>query len=285
MNHRHVHLLPGLYLCAVPIGNARDITLRALDILASADLIASEDTRSTRKLMDIHGVPIEGRKFIAYHDHSSPQARNIISKAIQDGQSVAYVSEAGTPLVADPGYKLAGHIRSEGHLVTTAPGATAAIAALAISGLPSDRFHFAGFLPSASAGRKRALESLKPLDATIILYESPNRLQALLNDICDTLGQNRRIAVCREITKKFEEVLAGTSSEIRAEVEGRNIKGEIVVLIDRGSSEPEETIDVESSLKEALETMRVKDAAEAVAGATGLPRREVYQMALKMKGT
>ncbi|MGJ8611192.1 MAG: 16S rRNA (cytidine(1402)-2'-O)-methyltransferase, partial [Octadecabacter sp.] len=173
MNHRNIPLTAGLYLCAVPIGNARDITLRTLDILASADVIASEDTRSTRKLMEIHGISAGTRPMVAYHDHSPPAVRDRLLAAVRDGKSLAYVSEAGTPLVADPGYKLAADMREQGLPLTTAPGASAVLAALTVAGLPSDAFHFAGFLPNATTARRTALLGLKDLQATVVLYESP----------------------------------------------------------------------------------------------------------------
>lgn len=283
MNHRNIPLSAGLYLCAVPIGNARDVTLRTLDILASADLIAAEDTRTARKLMEIHGISPGDRKMIAYHDHSPQGTREKLLAAIRAGQSVAYVSEAGTPLVADPGYKLAAQIRTEGLPLTAAPGASAVLAALMVSGLPSDAFHFTGFLPNASGARKQALSGLKDIPATVILYESPKRIHGLLTDIRDTLGPDRHVVICRELTKKFEEVLNGTADSLLNDLDGRSLKGEIVVLIARGGDEKLDEDDVKKALKTAMTTMRMKDAATAVAGATGLARRDVYQLALSLK--
>jgi len=260
MNHRVIPLSAGVYLCAVPIGNARDVTLRTLDILASADVIASEDTRTTRKLMEIHGVPIGERKMIAYHDHSGESVRDRLMGLVRDGRSVAYVSEAGTPLIADPGYK-----------------------SLTISGLPSDAFHFAGFLPNATGARRKGLEALRPIDATLVLYESPKRIRALVDDIGATMGADRQVVICRELTKKFEEVLRGTPKQLAEILDDRSLKGEIVVLIARGEGEQIDEVDVSEALRKAMLTMRVKDAATAVAGATGLPRRDVYQLALSLK--
>lgn len=283
MNHRQVPLSAGLYLCAVPIGNARDITLRTLDILASADVIASEDTRSTRKLMEIHGISAGKRPMVAYHDHSGEAVRDRLVAAVNAGKSVAYVSEAGTPLVADPGYKLAAMFRELGLMMTAAPGASAVLTALTVSGLPSDAFHFAGFLPSTQAARRKGLEGLRDVAATVVLYESPKRIHSMLRDVCDVMGADRFVVICRELTKKFEEVLRGAGSDLVAALDGRTLKGEIVVLIARGIGEEMNEDDVRDALVNAMKTMRIKDAATAVAGATGMARRDVYQLALSLK--
>lgn len=284
MNHRHVPLSAGLYLCAVPIGNARDVTLRTLDILASADVIAAEDTRTARKLMEIHGISAGTRPMVAYHDHSNATVRDRLLAAVRDGKSVAYVSEAGTPLVADPGYKLAAEARAADLPLTSAPGASAVLAALTVSGLPSDAFHFAGFLPNSSAARRAALEGLKDMQATVVLYESPKRIHGFLADLVQVLGDGRQVVICRELTKKFEEVLSGTAPDLLGQLDGRTLKGEIVVLIDRGDVAVMNEDDVKDALMQAMKTMRVKDAATAVAGATGMARRDVYQLALGLKG-
>lgn len=281
--HRNVPLAAGLYLCAVPIGNARDVTLRTLDILASADVIAAEDTRTARKLMDIHGVPIGDRPMVAYHDHSGANVRVRLMDAVRAGKSVAYVSEAGTPLVADPGYKLAADMREADLPLTAAPGASAVLAALTVSGLPSDAFHFAGFLPNASSARRIGLEELRDIPATLVLYESPKRVHALLGDICDICGQDRMVVICRELTKKFEEVLRGPADTLRSAISDRTLKGEIVVLVSRGTGDVLSDDEVKNALRTAMGTMRVKDAATAVAGATGRARRDVYQMAIELK--
>lgn len=280
MNHQQVNLQPGLYLVATPIGNARDITLRSLDILASADVIASEDTRTTRKLLDIHRVPLGNRPLIAYHDHSSDGARARIVENIAAGKSVAYVSEAGTPLISDPGFALGRDVIAQGGTVTAAPGASAVLGALTIAGLPTDRFLFLGFPPPGEAARLRLWAELGRVDATLVLYESPRRVAELMGELAQHLGGTRRAAVCRELTKKFEEVLRGTLDELHGQLTDRTIKGECVVLIDRPVADDISDADVETALREALKTMRVKDAATAVAGSFGLPRRDVYQIAL-----
>lgn len=272
----------GLYLVATPIGNARDITLRALDILASADVIAAEDTRTARKLMEIHGIKPGNRPLIAYHDHSGANGRAGLLKLIAAGKSVAYVSEAGTPLVSDPGYALAREVSAAGFLLTAAPGASAVLAALSLSGLPSDRFLFAGFAPSQKGARHRWLEELGRVPATLVIYESPKRVRDLLVDMVNTLGEDRRAALCRELTKKFEEVLRGSLGELAQVVSERELKGEIVVLVERG----EESVAVETmeeALRHAMLEMSLKDAAATVAEAYGLPRRKVYQAALEME--
>ncbi|MAX73401.1 MAG: 16S rRNA (cytidine(1402)-2'-O)-methyltransferase [Nioella sp.] len=275
-------LAPGLYLVATPIGAARDITLRALDILAGADAIAAEDTRTARKLMEIHGVAVAGRPLLAYHDHSKDSARTRVLRLIEEGKSVAYVSEAGTPLVADPGYQLARAAIAEGLPVTTAPGASAAIAALCLSGLPSDRFLFAGFAPQSRAALKTWVAELAPIRATLILYESPRRIHKLLDVLADGLGGDRRIAICRELTKHFEEVLRGSIDDLRDRIADRTLKGEIVVVIDKGDAVETDAETLDDALRQALVGQSVKDAAAMVAAATGLPKRQVYQAALQL---
>ncbi|MCB1336202.1 MAG: 16S rRNA (cytidine(1402)-2'-O)-methyltransferase [Maritimibacter sp.] len=273
---------PGLYLVATPIGNARDITLRALDILASVEVIAAEDTRTAKKLMEIHGIALGKRPLIAYHDHSGDQGRAGILKLIGAGKSVAYVSEAGTPLVSDPGYALARDVAAAGGYVTAAPGASAVLAALSLAGLPSDRFLFAGFAPAAQAARIVWLEELAPVPATLVIYESPRRVGELLTDLVRVAGADRPAAIARELTKKFEEVLRGTLGELAEVLATRELKGEVVVLVDRGRAEvADETM--EAALKRALETMSLKDAAATVAEAYGLKRRKVYQAALELE--
>lgn len=280
MNHQIVRLNPGLYFVATPIGTARDITLRALDILASADVIAAEDTRSLRRLLDIHGVPLGNRPLIAYYDHSSAGARARLIAALENGQSVAYASEAGMPLIADPGYALGRDAAEAGFVVTAAPGPSAVLTALTLAGLPTDAFLFAGFLPNAQAARRARLSELRDVPATLVFYESPKRLGASIADMAATLGPDRAAAMCRELTKKFEEIRRGSLSEIAASLVESTVKGEVVVVVDRGRLPSVNVSDLESDLRVALETLSVKDAADMVAKAHDLPRRKVYQMAL-----
>lgn len=283
MNHDIVRLDPGLYLVATPIGSARDITLRGLDILASADVIAAEDTRSMRRLMELHGVKLGERPLFAYHDHNGARMRPRLLGFLAQGKSVAYASEAGTPLIADPGYDLARDARAQGYGVTAAPGPSAIITALSIAGLATDAFFFAGFLPNTRGQRKNALERLAAVPGTLVFYESPKRLAAMLADAAEVLGGAREAAVCRELTKKFEEVRKGTLDSLVSELADAPVRGEIVVVIDRGRSRSVSDLELESLLREALAGMSVRDAADMVATGTGLPRRKVYQAALKLE--
>jgi len=278
-------LAPGLYFVATPIGSARDITLRALDILASADVLAAEDTRTLRHLMQIHGVPLGDRQIIAYHDHNGTKARPKLISLLQNGKSVAYASEAGTPLVADPGFQLAKAAIDEGLVVTSAPGPSAVITALSIAGLPTDRFLFAGFPPSSKSARKTWLKELLNVNATLVIYESAKRIHKVLDVLCDIGASERQVAVCRELTKRFEEVRRGTALELVEEISSVTLKGEIVFLIDRDRSERSDVLadgSLEDALIKALKVMKVKDAATAVAQDLDLPRRTVYQAALAL---
>jgi 16S rRNA (cytidine1402-2'-O)-methyltransferase len=276
-------LAPGLYLVATPIGAARDITLRALDILASADVLAAEDTRTLRHLMEIHGIKPGDRPLWAYHDHNGAAVRPRILEALAQGRSVAYCSEAGTPVVADPGYQLARAAIEAGATVTGAPGPSAAILALSLSGLPSDRFLFAGFPPAQAGARARWLDEIGAVEATLILYESPKRIQRLLTELCERWSEGRKAALCRELTKRFEEVRRGTLGTLRDGLADAPVKGEIVLVVGHPVSVAPSQADVDGALVAALGRLRVKEAAAEVAEALGLPRREVYQRALALK--
>ena len=282
MNHRLVPLSAGLTFVATPIGTARDITLRALDVLASADVLAAEDTRTLRKLMEIHGVPLRARQIVAYHEHSAPTVRDRLVAEMRAGKSLAYASEAGTPLVADPGYQLARAAIEAEIAVDSTPGPSAILAALTVAGLPSDRFFFAGFAPSSKSHRQTWLSDLREISGTLVLYESPKRLHGLLTDARDSLGQDRLAVICRELTKKFQEVARGTLASLSDDFQSRAVKGEVVVLIDRLGKVAAGEKDIEAALKDALQNHSVKDAATVVAGALSVPRREVYQMALEL---
>ena len=277
-----VNLPVGLYFLATPIGTARDITLRALDILASADVLAAEDTRSLRKLMDIHGIALEGRTLLSYHDHNGEGQRPRLLRALEEGKSVAYASEAGTPLIADPGYQLGRVVADAGHLVTSAPGPSAVLAALAVSGLATDSFFFAGFAPSAKGARQSYLRSLAEVPGTLVFYESPNRVEKSLADMVEVFGPDREAVMARELTKKFEEVRRAPLSELVAEMAGRSLKGEVVLLVARGEKTQIDENALQDMLKSALQQGSVKDAVATVVEATGAKRREVYQMALKL---
>lgn len=285
MNHQLVTLSPGLYFVGTPIGTARDITLRALDVLASADVIAAEDTRSLRRLLDIHGVPLNGRRVLSYHDHSGAGSRARLLEALAEGKSVAYASEAGMPLIADPGFDLSRAAAEAGFTVTSAPGPSAVLVALTLAGLPTDSFFFAGFLPNAKSARRTRLEELRDVPGTLVFYESPKRISASLSDMASVLGGDRQAAMCRELTKKFEEVRRGSLESLTHELESEKLKGEIVVLVDRGRSATVSDSDLESDLRQAMETQSVRDAADLVARMHGLARRTVYQLALKLTKT
>ena len=273
---------PGLHLLATPIGAARDITLRALDILAGADVLAAEDTRTLRHLMEIHGVALNDRPLVAYHDHNGEAVRPRLLRALKEGKSVAYASEAGTPLIADPGFQLARAAIAEGVTVLAAPGPSAVLAALTVSGLPSDRFLFAGFPPTGAGDRARFLAELAQVPATVILYESPKRINRLLTEMAEAFGKERLAAVCRELTKRFEEVSRGTLGELSEAFTGRAVKGEIVVLVDRPGDPVVDEASIEAALRDALAHGSVKDAAAEVSAALNLPRKDVYRMALQL---
>lgn len=271
---------PGLHFVSTPIGAARDITLRALDVLAGADVLVAEDTRTLRHLMEIHGIPLNGRQVIAYHDHSGEGALQRLLGLIATGKSLAYASEAGTPLISDPGFELARAAAAAGLPMSAAPGPCAAICALTLSGLPSDRFFFAGFPPSAQGARRSFLSDLTGIQATLIFYESPKRLAALLSEMDATLGGNRQAVVCRELTKRFEEVLRGTLATLADDLASREIKGEIVVLVDRAPPSEATEESIGAALDQALKTMSVKDAATFVSQTLGVSRKIAYKIAL-----
>ena len=271
---------PGLYLVATPIGNLRDITLRALDTLRAADTIACEDTRVTRKLLTAHGI---AGRLTAYHDHNAAAAGPVLIERVEAGAVVALVSDAGTPLISDPGFRLVGEANARGVPVTVLPGASAPLAALVLSGLPADRFHFAGFPPPRQAARRRFLRSLADIDATLVLLESPRRLAASLVDMNEVLGP-RPAAVARELTKLHEEVVRDDLRSLAARyAAGGPPRGEIVAVI--GPPEAPGAADeaeIDARLGEALATMSVRDAAALVAEATDAPRRTVYRRALAL---
>ena len=282
MNSQPQNLAGGLYFVATPIGNARDITLRALDVLASADVLAAEDTRSLRKLMEIHGLSVGDRPLLAYHDHNGAKMRPRLMAEIAAGKSVAYASEAGTPLISDPGFDLSRAAAEEGLPVHSLPGASAVLAALTMAGLPTDRFLFAGFLPNARGQRKSALKALVGVQATLVFYESPKRTAAMLADAAEVLGADRPAAMCRELTKRYEECKRGPLAQLAGEIGAGPVKGEVVIVIGRGEAEAVSETVMTQMLKDALKSMSVRDAADLVAEGTGAPRRQVYQMALKL---
>jgi 16S rRNA (cytidine1402-2'-O)-methyltransferase len=271
----------GLYLVATPIGNARDVTLRALDVLAQVDVIACEDTRVSGKLMVLHGI---ATPLLAYHDHSAERVRTRLIKRLNDGETVALISDAGTPLVSDPGYKLVRACIQNGVPVTPIPGPSSVLAAAVVSGLPTDRILFAGFLPPRSAARRRTLAELAAVPATQVFMESPRRLARSLADMAHVLG-DRPAAVARELTKVFEEVRRGTLAGLAQHYRSQGApKGEVTVVVAAGGPPPAiDAAQVERLLGAALERLSVRDAVAKVAAATGLPRRQIYDRALKLK--
>jgi 16S rRNA (cytidine1402-2'-O)-methyltransferase len=273
-------LAPGLYVTATPIGNAADITLRALNILRKCDAIVAEDTRVTSRLLSLYGI---SRPLLVYNDHNARSMRPKLLEKLENGAILAFVSDAGTPLVSDPGYRLVREARDHGLPVYPAPGASAALAALTAAGLPSDRFFFAGFLPPKPGERRRALATLKPIPATLIFYESAKRLAASLADMAEILGA-REAAVARELTKLHEEFQRGALSDLAVAFAGPAPKGEIVVLI---GPPPEDAAPdssrIDALLRQALPFMPVNAAATLVAEAAGVGRRSIYLRALALK--
>lgn len=276
-------LEPGLYLVATPIGAARDITLRALDVLNSADVLAAEDTRTLRHLMEIHGVPLRGRRIIATHDHNEDRQAEALAAAATEGKSIAYCSDAGTPLVADPGFRLAREAARQGVRIHAVPGPSAALAALSVAGLPSDRFLFAGFAPQPLGARKTWLAEVTAVEATSIIFDSPRRVKQTLGILCE-IDPNRPMVLCRELTKKFEETIRGTPGEIAEKIPEGGLKGEIVLVIDRPVVGQAKDEDIEAALTGLLEGNSVRDAAAIVADRFGISRRDAYQLALSLEG-
>src|SRR5216683_3322439 len=268
-------LAPGLYLVATPIGNLEDITFRAVRILKEADVIACEDTRQTRKLLDHYGIH---RPTVSYHEHNEAERTEDLVARLLGGATVALVSDAGMPLVSDPGYRLVRAAIEAGVTVQPVPGASASLAALAASGLPTDAFYFGGFLPAKTGQRARALEALAEEDATLVFYEAPHRILETLEAVEAALGP-RPVVVAREITKIHEEFLRGTAAEVRAQLASRDsVKGEITLLIGRATAPPPDDTPIDEAV-DALVKQGVArmDAIKQVARRRGLPKREVYK--------
>jgi 16S rRNA (cytidine1402-2'-O)-methyltransferase len=274
-------LAPGLHIVATPIGNLRDVTFRALATLAAADAVLAEDTRVTRTLLAHYGITTP---LVAYHEHSNEAVRERMVHRMLEGEALALVSDAGTPLVSDPGFRLVQATLAAGVAVTPVPGASAALTALMAAGLPTDRFFFEGFLPAKSAARRARLGLLAEVPGTLVLFEAPHRLPAMLADAAAVLGPERPAAVARELTKLFETVRRdGLGALARTfEAEGPP-KGEVVVVIGAGSAAVPETDEaLDGTIRAALARHSIKDAASLVADETGRPRREVYARALAL---
>lgn len=273
-------LAQGLYVVATPIGNARDVTLRGLDVLSGVDLIAAEDTRVSSKLLAIYGI---SRPLIAYNDHNAPRERPRLLAKLREGQRIALISDAGTPLVSDPGYKLVREAVAEGLPVHAIPGASAPLTGLALAGLPTDRFLFAGFLPPKSAERCTQLAGLKGLRATLIFFEGPQRLAESLADMAAVLGP-RPAVVTRELTKMHEEVRRGDLVSLAAQyAEEDQPRGEVTLLVGGHTDEGPDYAKVDAALDQALAFMPVRAAVDLVSTMLDAPRREVYSRALAKK--
>jgi 16S rRNA (cytidine1402-2'-O)-methyltransferase len=273
-------LSPGLYIVATPIGNAADITLRALNILARADIVACEDTRVTGKLMHLHGVKAN---LSAYHEHNAPRVRPELIKRLNNGETVALVSDAGTPLISDPGFKLVQACQDADIPVTPVPGASAVLSALVVSGLPTDRFLFAGFLPSKKTARRQSLEELSLIPATLVLMESPRRFAAMLADAATVMG-SRSCVIARELTKMHEEIRRGTIDELAAYYkDAEPPKGEGMIVIGPPSEDSAlSDEDLSNQIREALATKSLRDAVRDVIEATGVSKKIVYGRALEL---
>jgi 16S rRNA (cytidine1402-2'-O)-methyltransferase len=275
-------LLPsGLHLVATPIGNLRDVTVRALEALAAADLIACEDTRVTRKLLDHYAI---ATPMTPYHEHNAAEARPKLLARLAAGDAVALVSDAGTPLVSDPGYKLVREAHNAGSAVTVLPGPSALLAALTVSGLPTDRCLFEGFLPSKEAARRARIAALKSIPATLVLFETGARIAAALADLAAGFGP-REAAICRELTKLHEEVRRGDLATLAGDYAGQaDVRGEIAIVVAPPQPQPEASIaDLDSLLRTALNRVSLKEAVAEIVAATGSPRRLIYQRALALR--
>lgn len=285
--HDHTVTAPaltgGLHLVATPIGNLRDITLRALETLAAADVIACEDTRITRRLTDHYGITAP---LTPYHEHNAQEARPALLRQLAEGRAIALVSDAGTPLISDPGYKLVRDACAAGHAVTAIPGASAVLTALSLAALPTDRFLFDGFLPPKQAARQKRAQDLARIPATLVLFETGPRIADALADLAAALGA-REAAICRELTKLHEEIGRGDLAALaQAYADGAETRGEFVIVIAPPADDEMPSIDdVDALLNAALARLSVKDAVAEVAAATGQKRRDIYQRALELTQT
>ena len=275
--HLDQELAPGLYLVATPIGSLADITLRALAVLARADVVLCEDTRHSRTLLAHFGISATTRP---YHEHNAARERPHVLKELAAGRRVALISDAGTPLISDPGWKLVRESLDAGHRVEALPGPSAALAALSVAGLPTDAFFFAGFLPTKSAARRARIAELKGVPATLVIFEAPSRIGDTLADLAAVLG-NRPAALARELTKLHEEVLRAPLSRLAEQLSEKPIKGEAVIVV--GGPLIEDVTDdaIAAALERALEEMSLRDAAKAVADALGVQKTRVYDLGLR----
>ena len=278
------NLKAGLYLLSTPIGNRGDITIRTLEILKECDLIVSEDTRVARKLLSMYQISLDGRKLFSYSDNSNSYARRKIVESIHNSKSVALISDAGSPLISDPGYKLVCEVISSGADVHSIPGPSSVISALSLSGLPCDKFYFHGFLSSREKKILEELERLRDYSCTAIVFESSRRLIKTLKYIGRTFGQNHLVSVCREMTKKFEEIRRGTVEELLEEFDSREkVKGEVVLVIGAKTFHKMDSVQIDKYLHYELQTRSVKDTVEILSKTLSLSKRVLYDRALVIK--
>jgi 16S rRNA (cytidine1402-2'-O)-methyltransferase len=273
-------LAPGLYIVSTPIGNLGDISIRALFTLAAADMVVCEDTRHSRKLFSAFRI---GRKLETYHDFSGEKDRERILGALREGRSVALISDAGTPLVADPGFKLVRAAVAEGFRVFPLPGPSALLSALVASGLPSDQFFFGGFLPPKETARREILEAFRDVPGTLIVYETPSRIEATLT-ACSTIFPDRQITLARELTKIHEGFARGTAETLLEKIKETPLLGEVVVLIGPGERPQAQDADLEDALRKAMQRLSLREAVEEVAKGLGAGKKKVYNLALRLKG-
>ena len=278
MDDEDKKLKPGLYIISLPIGNSKDITIRAIEYLQSVDEIYCEDTRVTNKILSIYKIK---KSLKNYHDHNGKKVRPEIIKKIKDGKTIALVSDAGTPLISDPGYKLVSELKAKDLYVTAAPGASSPITALTLSGLPTNSFYFLGFLPIKDQSRKNLIEGLKSLKTTIILFESANKINKTLQDLIDILG-NREMAICREMTKKFEEIITGKISDIAQKIVSKKLKGEIVIVL-YGDNKKDQEINLDEIINSFEGEYRPSELAKIISDQTGFPKSIIYNKIIRLK--
>ena len=278
MNDEDKKLKPGLYIISLPIGNSKDITIRAIEYLQSVDEVYCEDTRVTNKILSIYKIK---KSLKNYHDHNGKKVRPEIIKKIKDGKTIALVSDAGTPLISDPGYKLVSELKAKDLYVTAAPGASSPITALTLSGLPTNSFYFLGFLPVKDQSRKNLIEGLKSQKTTIILFESANKINKTLQDLIDILG-NREMAICREMTKKFEEIITGKISDITQKIISKKLKGEIVIVL-YGDNKKDQEINLDEIINSFEGKYPPSELAKIISDQTGFSKSIIYNKIIKLK--
>lgn len=278
MDDEDKKLKPGLYIISLPIGNSKDITIRAIEYLQSVDEIYCEDTRVTNKILSIYKIK---KSLKNYHDHNGKKVRPEIIKKIKDGKTIALVSDAGTPLISDPGYKLVSELKAKDLYVTAAPGASSPITALTLSGLPTNSFYFLGFLPAKDQSRKNLIEGLKSQKTTIILFESANKINKTLQDLIDILG-NREMAICREMTKKFEEIITGKISDIAQKIVSKKLKGEIVIVL-YGDNKKDQEINLDEIINSFEGEYRPSELAKIISDQTGFSKSIIYNKIIRLK--